>query len=82
MNVVRPKSSSIRKPVNISMSAALLAEAKALNLNLSKIAESAVESEVRSQKFEDWRKANAPALKAYRERVRKRGVLLDGLRRF
>lgn len=82
VNAATKRSVIARKPVNLSMSAKVLADAKALKLNLSRIAEDAVVEAVRSAKFEKWREENAEALAASRERVRKRGALLDGFRRF
>jgi post-segregation antitoxin (ccd killing protein) len=60
----------------------LIESAKNMKLNMSDIAQAAIQDAVRRQSHEEWRRENEKALKAHRERVKVHGALLDGLRRF
>jgi antitoxin CcdA len=57
-------------------------EAKALGINVSKIAETALTDEVRRAKEAKWLEENADAIREHNERVESKGMYNDGLRRF
>ena len=71
-----------RKPVNLSLRQDLTDQAKALGLNVSQIAETALADEVKRNLEEQWRRENADAIKEYNERVDRRGTYIEDLRRF
>ncbi len=51
-----------RKSVNLSIDAALLAEAKALNVNISRAAEAGIADAVRKEKERMWKEENSEAI--------------------
>lgn len=53
-----------RKPANLSLDQSLLAEARALGINLSRAAEAGLRQAVREAQAEQWRRDNANALAA------------------
>jgi antitoxin CcdA len=71
-----------RKPTNLSLDAALLTEAKALMVNLSRAAEEGVRNAVVAAKSEQWKAANAAALKSSNSYVENHGLPLDSFRQF
>jgi len=73
---------SRRKPVNLSLQQDLVEQAKALGLNVSHIAETALSAEVKRALEKQWLEENADAIKEYNERVDKKGMYNEGLRRF
>jgi antitoxin CcdA len=70
------------KPTNLSLDAALLTEAKALKVNLSRAAEEGVRNAVVAAKSEQWKAANAAALKSSNSYVENHGLPLDRFRQF
>ncbi|AEI96397.1 MULTISPECIES: type II toxin-antitoxin system CcdA family antitoxin [Roseobacter] len=74
--------SHTRKPTNLSLDAALLAEAKALKVNLSRAAEDGVRSAVSAAKSEQWKVENAAAIRSSNAYVEKNGLPLDRYRQF
>lgn len=74
--------SHTRKPTNLSLDAALLAEAKALKVNLSRAAEDGVRSAVAAAKSEQWKAENAAAIRSSNAYVEKYGLPLDRYRQF
>lgn len=71
-----------RKPVNLSINADLLQQAKQLDINLSQTLERHLAEIIRQARRDCWLEDNRGALDAYNRRVEKRGVFGDGLRRF
>jgi antitoxin CcdA len=71
-----------RKPVNLSLDAALLAEARSLDLNLSGILEESLRARLRAARAEAWRRENAAAIRAANEELAANGLWSDGLRLF
>lgn len=71
-----------RKPVNLSLDAALVEEARAAKINLSAVAEKALRAEIASLAAERWRRENASALEAMRRRIDDEGVAGEEHRRF
>lgn len=67
---------------NLRVNAALLREAKALGLNLSKTFEASLEQKIREVKRLQWLERNREAIEIYNQRIRTEGVFSDGLRRF
>lgn len=71
-----------RKSTNLSLDAALLAEARALKVNLSRAAKEGVRTAVSVAKSGQWKTANAAALRSSKAYVDKHCLPLDGFRQF
>lgn len=71
-----------RKSTNISLDQSLLAEAKALDINISRAAEEGVAKAVAARRAEEWMKEHAAALDSSNEYVRKHGLPLAKYRQF
>ncbi len=73
-----------KKSTNISLDAALVEEAKALNINLSAALNSALENVVRAQRQARWREENQAAIAAMNRFTEEHAIpgSSDGLRVF
>ncbi|MGS2743220.1 type II toxin-antitoxin system CcdA family antitoxin [Halomonas sp. LS-001] len=73
---------STRKPANLSLDSALLKEAKALGVNISRSAEAGIAEAVKRHKQESWLKENAQALASSNTYVEANGLPLARHRQF
>jgi len=73
---------STRKPTNLSLDSALLKEAKALGINVSRSAEAGIAEAVRLHKKDKWLKENATALASSNSYVEANGLPLARHRQF
>lgn len=73
---------SRKKPTNLTMNAGLLAQAKALGINLSAICEAALQQEVKRRRDAQWAEQNREGIDAVNDFVARNGVFSDGLRGF
>jgi antitoxin CcdA len=80
MTVIAEK--SLKKPTNVSVRADLLAEAKALGLNLSRTLETALEHAIREKRRQSWLTDNHDALQAYQRHIEREGLFADRSRSF
>jgi antitoxin CcdA len=71
-----------KKPTNLSINSDLLAQARALNINLSATLEEALSSQLKARQAQLWREENKQAVAAYNQSVEETGVFSDGLRSF
>lgn len=71
-----------KRAVNLRVNSDLLRQAKALNINLSKVLEQQLVALARKARAHQWREVNKAAIDDYNARIEKRGVFSDGLRRF
>lgn len=71
-----------RKPTNLSLDPALLSEARALNVNLSRAAEEGVRVAVSQARSAAWRAENAAALDSSNAYVEANGLPLERYRQF
>lgn len=71
-----------RKAVNLSVDAELLAQARRLELNLSRIFEERLAEAVVEARHGAWIRENRPAIEDYNRRVEDRGSYGDRKRRF
>jgi antitoxin CcdA len=78
----RSKSASTTRATNLSLSASLVDEAKALGVNISLAAASGLEQAVAKRRAERWIEDNAAALDSYNEYVEKNGLPLEKSRLF
>ena len=72
----------IKKPTNLSLQAYLLAEAKALDLNVSAELNKALAEIVKRKRAERWLAENREAIEAYNRHIERDGLWSDGLRTF
>ncbi|WP_193176112.1 type II toxin-antitoxin system CcdA family antitoxin [Oricola nitratireducens] len=75
-------SSSRRKATNLSVPADLLAEAKALDINVSRAAETGIAQAIADEKARRWREENAKAIEAANAFVDANGLPLARYRQF
>ncbi|WP_088306727.1 type II toxin-antitoxin system CcdA family antitoxin [Novosphingobium sp. B 225] len=71
-----------RKSTNVSLAADLVAEAKALNINLSRACEAGLEAALREERKRRWQAENKAAIDASNAYVREHGLPLARFRRF
>ncbi len=71
-----------RKPTNVTIASSLLAEAKTLDVNLSRAAEAGIASAVAAEKARLWQEENADALASSNDFVAKSGLPLAKHRQF
>lgn len=72
----------VRKPTNLSLDSAIVAEAKELGVSLSQAAESGIAAAVARAKAEHWKRENAEAIQATNEYVEQNGLPLEKHRLF
>lgn len=71
-----------KKPTNVSVNSELLAQAKALNINLSQTLEQRLADLVRESRCRQWLQENLAAMDDYNGRIERQGAFSDGQRRF
>jgi len=71
-----------RRPTNITLPVELVAEAKALNINVSQACESGLAHSVAEARRVRWLEDNKEAIEAYNEMVERDGLPLDEFRQF
>ena len=71
-----------RKAVNLSIDAALLAEAKALKVNVSRAAEAGIAEAVRKEKERRWKEENREAIEGWNRYFEENGLPFSEYRGF
>lgn len=71
-----------KKATNLSIRADLIAEARALGINLSRTLETALAAEVKKAKEKQWLEENRAAIEAYNREVAEHGLFSDNFRSF
>jgi len=71
-----------KKAVNLSVSVDLLAQARALHVNLSQLLEEAMLCHIKEQQKRSWLLENKDAVDAYNEHIKKNTTFSDKLRMF
>lgn len=79
MRMKNTRTASTRKPVNVTIQANVLADAKALGINVSRVADAAVARAVREEKERRWLKENREAIEAHNAWIEKNGMLIQPL---
>jgi antitoxin CcdA len=74
--------SASKKAVNLSVDAALLRKARALDINLSATLERALAEVLRAERRAAWRAENHKGIVAYNDQVEAHGAFADTLRSF
>ena len=72
----------MRTKVNLSIEAAVLREARALGVNMSRAAETAIAEAARLARNRRWREENRAALEAYAREIERDGPSLARYRSF
>lgn len=73
---------SPRKSTNVSLAADLVAEAKALEINLSRACEAGLEAALKEERKRRWQEENAAAIAAWNDWHEKHGLPLERYRLF
>lgn len=71
-----------RKPTNLSIDASLVAEARELDVNLSRAAEDGIRQQVRQARADQWQRENRAALVSSNAYVETHGTPLGRYRQF
>jgi Post-segregation antitoxin (ccd killing mechanism protein) encoded by the F plasmid len=66
-----------RKPTNLTLDAGLVAEARALQLNVSRAAEAGIADAIRRERARQWQQENAGAIRSSNEWVERHGLPLE-----
>jgi len=74
--------SAPKKATNLSINSDLLNKTRKLEINLSATLEQALQQRLAEQNIENWKKENAPAIKAYNGFVEENGLFADEFRQF
>lgn len=77
-----PLSASPRKATNVSLDADLLAQARELNVNLSRAAADGISRAIKAECERRWLLENAEAIEASNDYVEKHGLPLERFRQF
>lgn len=72
----------MRTKVNLSIEERVSAEARVLGINMSRVAEEALEAAIRVERNRRWATENRAALDAYAEEVAREGLPLARFRSF
>jgi antitoxin CcdA len=72
----------MKRAANLSIDATLLEEARDLGVNLSQALEETLRARVAEARGVRWLQQNQRAIAEHNDRVEKKGVFSDGLRRF
>jgi antitoxin CcdA len=80
--VPRHASSIQRKPTNLSLDTRLVAEAKKLGINISRVAEGSIAKAVTEEKTRLWKIENREAIEALNDYVERNGLPLTKYRQF
>ena len=71
-----------RVKVNLTLDASVARDARALGLNMSRLAETAISEAAKAERNRRWREENREALAAYAEEVARDGLPLARFRSF
>jgi antitoxin CcdA len=71
-----------RKPTNLSIDARLIAEAKDLDINISRIAEDGIARAVAEEKARLWKIENREAIESLNAYIEENGLPLEEFRQF
>ncbi len=72
--------SVVRKPTNLSLDARLVAEAKNLDINISRVAEESIAKAVNDEKARLWKIENRDVIKSLNDYAESQGLPLDEAR--
>lgn len=79
---MKPASARARKAVNVSLDAAMVAEAKALGMNVSRVCEDSLRIALSASRGEQWVRQNRAAMEAWKDWIDQNGLPLEQYRQF
>ena len=79
---VRNETPSIRRATNLSINTNLLAEARALEINVSRAAEDGIAEAVRKESARRWKEENREAVEGWNKWIEENGLPLAKYRQF
>lgn len=82
MNQIGRQDDGPKRATNVSLSERLVAEARALNINVSRACKSGLETAVRQARAERWHADNSAGFEAWNAYVERNGVPLAKFRKF
>lgn len=71
-----------RKSTNLSLDAALVAQAKDLGINISRVAEAGIAAAVNEERALLWKRENREAIQSLNDYAERHGLPYTGLRQF
>lgn len=71
-----------RKATNLSLDSALVEDARALGINLSRACEEGLRKEIAAERARQWQEENAEAIQHWNAYVEEHGLPLDKYRQF
>jgi antitoxin CcdA len=80
MNKHSRTNTAVKRPLNVSVRADLIEEAKAFGTNVSAVLERALEAEHREKRRARWQQENRKAIEAWNDWVEENGIPFDDLR--
>jgi antitoxin CcdA len=69
--------SVVRKPTNLTLDARLVAEAKNLDINISRVAEESIARAIGEEKARLWKIENRDVIQSLNDYAEKQGLYLD-----
>jgi antitoxin CcdA len=78
----QPATDTPKRPINLSINAHTLDQAKKLGMNLSKTVDAFLQEEVKRRYWEQWNEENAQAIDHYNARIEREGLPLAQYRTF
>lgn len=82
VHTMQPFVNATKKATNITLSADVLAEAKALGINISQSCDQFLRELVRNERERRWQQDNADFIATYNQTVAEEGLPLDSWRSF
>jgi antitoxin CcdA len=82
MDMRSPARRRRKKPTNLSLDPALLAEAKRLGISLSSFVEEKLAQEIKRRRTQSFRREAQQAMRAYNEFVERHGIFGEEFRSF
>jgi antitoxin CcdA len=76
--ISRPK----RQSVNLYLDRAIVEDAKALGINISRVGDGALRAAVKSEREARWKAENADAAQSFNDYIEKNGIPLSQYRQF
>ncbi len=71
-----------RRPTNVSLPRAIVEEAKALGINLSRASENGVLEAIKAERERRWKEENRDAIASYNQWIDEHGIPLAEFRQF
>ncbi len=78
----RQRKSAPKRAVNVSIDSEVLAEAKAMRINLSQTLESELRKQVRQAKIDRWSEENKGAIDSYNRFIEEHGIWSEEYRKW